>query len=455
MKGIACFVFAMAVVASVPALALDVVVLKSGGELRGELTEATAEALHLDLLPGSVTIPFKKVAAIKQEQNADWYVQRAEGRPPAQRVLILGSAIRSGCADKAVQKKFAESCSRAAENMLEQKLFDRARRICRRGLKAAEDERLNELLHKADAGAQRAAAEIKALKLELKRRPDNDYARFLLGERYRSLGRKKKAFDQYRTVVAGTGAFDGGIAKMEELRAFIAKNLQIEDAPAVDNEPSPPPGELQEVEAAGFVIRCYSENLARRLASELPGIRKQVAQNLGIKTGKGCTVRVLPSRQAFVKKTGNRYGDGYTASGCIWTWHGAGAIVENIVPHEMAHVIIRRAAGKLPRWLDEGLAVRQEASAGAYWQVLRQDEPLPVNELLNNRFQPKSKSDNDRFYASAYALVDMLIQRGGMKGIWQLVDKLEGRSPEEALRAVYGIRSLRELEKLWQTHLNH
>lgn|GEM_PF-2292799 len=436
------------------AWALDVVVLKSGGEIRGEIISKADGKLLVDLLPGEISLPAENVKEIRQQENPEWYVDRIRGRDPITAVEILDSCLRAGCPSKSIHDKYVELCASAAENLMAQGLPARAAEICRRALALRPDNaNVVKLLRKVEAAERRTAAEMRALQAEVEKRPDNDYARFMLAEAYRRLGRPQDAFAEYRKITDGKVRFEGGVERLEDLRAFIGANLQVEDAAVEDPGIEPPPGKMLKAKLPGFDVYFHDPDLGRELTGKLPAISKRVAADLGCEAASRCTIRVLRNKKEFVAVTGNRFGDGYTSGECVWTYHGASGILDNVIPHELAHVMLNRDFGGIPRWLDEGLAVRQEAAAGAYWQTLRDGKRASIGELLSGDFKPATKEDNDRFYASAYSLVDMLIQDGGAKKLRRLIAALKDVSAEQAFRRVYGIGSLRELEDKWATYL--
>jgi hypothetical protein len=456
MNRIAILIQALALLAAAGfhARALDVIALEAGGELRGEIITRTDAAVRLDLLPGEISLSTDNIREIRKEENPQWYLKRIRGRHPATAATILDSALRAGCSDKAIQDKYVELCVSAARGLHADGSPARAAELLRRALVIRPaDPRATALLKKAEASERRALAELRALRSELTSRPDNDYARFMLGEIYRKLGRDKDAFAQYKRIVDGRVPFDGGIDKIDELRSFIRANLRIEDAAPVEDAAPAQLGAMQKAELPGLDIHFHDARLGRRLVDELPAIRERLAARLGCEAAGPFVIRVLRNRDEFVAATGNRFGDGHSSGKCVWTYHGAPGILANIVPHELAHVMLAKAAGRMPRWLDEGLAVRQEAAAGAYWQILRDGGRMPLRQLLAADFRADTKGENDRLYASAYSLVDMLIQNGGMERIRRLITALKTLSAEKAFADVYEMQSLRELEDRWAAHL--
>ena len=92
--------------------------------------------------------------------------------------------------------------------------------------------------------------------------------------------------------------------------------------------------------------------------------------------------------------------------------------LENLLAHEVAHILIERAAnGKpVPRWMDEGLAMRAahtwefEDQARLTWFMVTRD-PLSVEEL-NALFHQDSASAK-RAYVLSYALIRYFFKEFG------------------------------------------
>jgi len=392
---------------------------------------------------------------VKTEDNPSWYLSRIRGRDPLVAIHVLDSAMNSGSANKEIENKYLQSCTKAAEKLISDDLPARAAETCRRALLIKPDSTdLATLLKKAEAAEHRAAAEVKSLQAELAAHPDNDYARFTLGDTFRKLGRIDDAFAEYTRIIQGKAPFDGGKERIEELRRFISANLKMDDPAAQPPQPANLPADAQTASAPGFQLSFYDPELGKRLLKEAPAIRDRVAAALECKPAGDCKLSVLRTRGDFIAATGNKFGDGYSSADSVWTYHGATGILDNVIPHELAHVLLARAFGNLPAWLDEGLAVRQETAAGTYWQLLRDTKALSVRELLAWR-GASSKEENSRFYASAYGFVDMLAEDGGIKKIHRLIAALKTQTPEAAFREVYGTRSLQELEERWVKHLQN
>jgi hypothetical protein len=120
---------------------------------------------------------------------------------------------------------------------------------------------------------------------------------------------------------------------------------------------------------------------------------------------------------------------------------GKGALV-----HELTHLIVRQATfspyGRLPLWLDEGLAMYNE---GELDPVLRSrlEEAISKNELISVRTlcSPFSAYSEKAYlsYAESYSLVEYLLDNYGQGKMLNLLALLkQGNTYDEALTKVYG-----------------
>jgi tetratricopeptide (TPR) repeat protein len=93
----------------------------------------------------------------------------------------------------------------------------------------------------------------------------------------------------------------------------------------------------------------------------------------------------------------------------------------SLAAHEYAHFVLYATGLKLPPWLGEGLAEycsTLQFTAGGYeiggdipgrMQLLKREKWIALAELLESQAGSSAQSDNARFYAQSWALVDMLI----------------------------------------------
>ncbi len=120
--------------------------------------------------------------------------------------------------------------------------------------------------------------------------------------------------------------------------------------------------------------------------------------------------------------------------------------------HELAHIINEAAGegplGKLPSWLDEGVAVLAQSEpganyAGAFEAAARVGRLIPFAEMGT---PPNDVRQVDLFYGQAYAMVRFLLDEYGEEALAELFATIKGGQRfDRALEAVYGM-TLQEFE---------
>jgi hypothetical protein len=103
-------------------------------------------------------------------------------------------------------------------------------------------------------------------------------------------------------------------------------------------------------------------------------------------------------------------------------------------------------------WLDEGLATLYESDEAqdsrlALWRQVR-DEAIPLPELLSLRSTPPNRAL--LFYLEAHALCRYLRGLGGPEDWRRFLDAFADAEFESALRAVYGVESVTDLERAFR-----
>jgi hypothetical protein len=114
----------------------------------------------------------------------------------------------------------------------------------------------------------------------------------------------------------------------------------------------------------------------------------------------------------------------------------------------------------VPRWADEGMALLSE-SRDRIDQHLRllpryqqEMQLLTVRQLLNLNDYPERRYLNG-FYAQSASLVEFLIKLkpdNGPSAFLQFVLEAGRYGPETALKRVYNIQDLNQLEQSWQRY---
>jgi hypothetical protein len=132
--------------------------------------------------------------------------------------------------------------------------------------------------------------------------------------------------------------------------------------------------------------------------------------------------------------------------------------LEDVLHHEVAHVLITRAAGgkPLPRWFQEGLAMAAERTWGLEDQArLLQEltfvEPTPLDQV--NALFTEDEGARIRAYTLAGAFVrDLIRQHGSFAPAELLARMAAGASFDDAFRQVIGHGVADEEAAFWNRH---
>ena len=164
---------------------------------------------------------------------------------------------------------------------------------------------------------------------------------------------------------------------------------------------------------------------------------------------------VTPDRKTFDSVTAGRlpgWGAGVAFPGTNTIVVISDANVHQILRHELAHLTLRNAVGRVPRWFDEGYASRAAGEWGRLdalrvnWAFLRGDVPT-LNAM--SRYLRTGAADANASYALATTAVLLLERLGGERGLTPLMDALAGTADfDQALRRAYGL-TLDQFEARW------
>jgi len=139
-----------------------------------------------------------------------------------------------------------------------------------------------------------------------------------------------------------------------------------------------------------------------------------------------------------------QYKGGHSTKRVIVTFYQKEWFLENILPHELSHIMLYDFTGKanMPRWFDEGVAVSNEKEG-------RIMNLLLMRKMLENDPEFKVRvfenGEEDKFYAVSTALVAFLLEEYGQDRFVELCKKLKNKRPfGKAFRDVYGFNSFNE-----------
>jgi hypothetical protein len=150
------------------------------------------------------------------------------------------------------------------------------------------------------------------------------------------------------------------------------------------------------------------------------------------------------------------------SSKTIQSYSGAPGFLDNILPHELAHIIFIEMVGfnnpGVPLWLHEGVASYQEKDIYS----VKADLAKQINQgryinfsALNNFRLGSSSSERIRlFYEESYSLVKYLVSEFGKEEFVNFCRSLRDRhSLLDALTKTYSFKDFNDFEESWKQYI--
>ena len=151
-------------------------------------------------------------------------------------------------------------------------------------------------------------------------------------------------------------------------------------------------------------------------------------------------------------------GQAHSAEGVLLVLGGA-ARASGVASHEVTHILVHRAGegtlGRVPSWLNEGLAEFGNIQPGvsydrALLNAIRTNKLLPITGMEG---QPGTPEDVIIFYGQARSIVNFMVKEHGVEKMRELMATIKsGRNYRNAIPMVYGVTPL-ELENQWRESL--
>jgi len=207
--------------------------------------------------------------------------------------------------------------------------------------------------------------------------------------------------------------------------------------------------------------------------------------------GNRAKIYIYPDSKSYMRSTGQpqwSQGAAFYKKRSIVSFAGNTQFSEDVLPHEMAHLIFRDFIGfkgQIPVWLDEGVAQWEEIPKRKLLQekvskLFEDDSLLVLPEMM--RLNIRKVSDNTKlyikstvtkegdpgviflsgdnlvgvYYLQAFSVVGFLIGKYGSLSFADFCRQLrDGKRLEEALRVAYSsdIRSINDLEGKWRDYI--
>jgi len=139
----------------------------------------------------------------------------------------------------------------------------------------------------------------------------------------------------------------------------------------------------------------------------------------------------------------------------------------SVFVHELTHIIFREyiKGGRLPLWLDEGVAVYMEDKYGHTYsggtsslkQKIREDTYIKFSELNSitiGSLNSKSQDDINLFYLESFSIINFIMKKYGKYKFSSFLRMLKkGLEVEEALAKVfYDFKDLNKMEAEWKDY---
>ena len=186
-------------------------------------------------------------------------------------------------------------------------------------------------------------------------------------------------------------------------------------------------------------------------------------------------ITIFPDQKTFIEMTGQPDWSRGGAAGhrellnsrSIISYPQEGRFIEEILPHEISHLILWDFVGfnkRLPVWFEEGVAQLQEKDKielanMAMKRLVATDEFIPFDVLF--RIDIREETDPLKvtiFYLESFLIVDFLIKKYGSESFGRLCRNLrDGKKFEDALAAAYilKINSISDFEKKWLRYMKN
>ncbi len=220
-----------------------------------------------------------------------------------------------------------------------------------------------------------------------------------------------------------------------------------------------------------WVTVLYEESLrtgAEEAANIYPKIKRNLEKILPWKVDFRATILLVKKREAFQRMAGSELVVAFAVPDenlMVIDYSRVSTdpfTIEATLKHELCHLLLHHQVddGKLPKWLDEGLA--QWVSQGIAELILTQRRSI-LNETvlrgqyvrvrtLTNRF-PRERKSLQLAYEASKSFVEYIIRKHSVDGIERVIQRLRaGDTQESAFLAGLSV-SLDDLEKGWHDSL--
>ncbi|MBI2190985.1 MAG: tetratricopeptide repeat protein [Planctomycetes bacterium] len=456
-----------------PASAQDLVTLLNGNQVEGRIAAENEEGVEVLVPSGRLRLRRDDIQKTDASRPFERYVGYGwallKKKDFSQAETVYREGIEKFDQDPEKKKLLELGLLEAGQGLLGQRRFGDARRVFDALLEAdPEHPEGRRLAEETNRACRRIGREIEGYRKAIEADPDNDHARYQLGLRQESLGRVEEAREQYLAIVSRypqvqPEQFNG---RLDLLRGFIQKHMVVTgpgaEAAESDSRYKPAmPGGWERHSSSRVVILHHQADLAREAAAVAENLLPRLETEYGLpEDSEPYTIWIYRDEAEYVQATGRAGTLGFCEEARkVLLYQTAPRLLRSVLPHELAHATLYRRYRRIPSWLDEGLAVRQEWGCELYYDRTREwidrGAAFSLVELFRKNAVQIPKEQREIFYGQAFTLVDYLDhEQGGRERLLQLLEALSsGKELAPSLQTLYRIPTLLELEKLWKRYV--
>lgn len=225
-----------------------------------------------------------------------------------------------------------------------------------------------------------------------------------------------------------------------------------------------------ELQSLHFLTKAYGVSQVRTYSDIAEAAYTRIMTDTGLYSFRPrglYRIVIYGTQDEYRKKTGQpEWSGGVAVGNAIYTF--ASPRLEGVLAHEMSHLIWFEYMGRLVqdhRWVNEGLAVYQEAKALGekgqtdLFSVLRGNlraQPLGMDNMIRLVPATERAYEVSLWYAQAESMVRFMVERGGRIGFSSFLDALKrGQSFDSAVAGGFPGQwtSLADFETQWKRSL--